>query len=79
MVPTPRTPRTDRSQAAASLVFALCGSEELLTGAEHLYINNCFPTQPSPAAASQELSRALWENSEQALQQILGHNWSTSS
>ena len=67
----------DLSQAAASLVFALCGEEELLAGPDHLYINNCFPTRPSEAAASQELSRVLWDNSVLALQQILGHNWRT--
>ena len=67
------------SQAAASLVFALVGLEELQAGAEHLYINNCFPTQPSPAASSQELSQVLWENSVQALQQILGHGWATAA
>ena len=68
------------SQAAASLVFALCGEEELLAGPEPpLYINNCFPTRPSAAAASQEVAGALWDNSVQALQRILGHDWMTSA
>ena len=35
--------------------------QELMTGPEHVYINNCFPTQPSMAAQDDSLAVQLWE------------------
>ena len=41
------------------MVFALTGEEELLAGPDHVYINNCFPTTPSQAAASDEVTNMI--------------------
>ena len=35
--------------------------QELMTGSEHVYINNCFPTQPSMAAQDDSLAEQLWD------------------
>ena len=60
-------------------MFALCEEEEeLVGGPEPLYVNNCFPTRPSQAAGSEEVGRALWDCSVQALQRILGDDWGAS-
>ena len=69
----------DSAQGAASVVFALTGEEDLLTGPDHVYINNCFPTRPSQAASSEEMGRELWDSSLHALQERLGPHWMSSS
>lgn len=67
------------AQGAASLVLALTGEEELLAGGDHVYINNCFPTQPSTTASSDEVTRALWDSSLDTIHQLLGHSWMSST
>ena len=48
------------SQAAASVVLACCGEEDMLSGPDHVYINNCFPTQPSESGKDNKLALILW-------------------
>ena len=62
-------------QAAASLVFALCGEAELLSQSGHVYINNCFPCKPSPAACSDSMARLVWEYTLTELETRLGPSW----
>ena len=62
-------------QAAASLVFALCGEAELLSQSGHVYINNCFPCKPSPAACSDSMARLVWEYTLTELETKLGPSW----
>jgi len=57
------------AQAAGSVMLALCG-EELPEST--IYINNCFPTQPSSAACSDKVQEELWTVSIQCLEQKLG-------
>ena len=61
------------AQGAASLVLALTGEEELLAGGDHVYINNCFPTQPSSAARDAQLAAVLWQVTMDTLARTLGH------
>ena len=48
-------------QAAASVIFAAAAPEMNFAGG--IYINNCFPCQPSDAAQDQVGQRKLWEAS----------------
>lgn len=57
------------AQAAGSVMMALCG-EELPQST--IYINNCFPTQPSSSACSNKMQEELWTVSIECLEQKLG-------
>lgn len=56
-------------QAAASVLMALLG-EEFPPGTQ--YLNNCFPTTPSPVAGSAKVQEQLWQVSVQCLEEKLG-------
>ena len=64
------------SQAAASVVLASCAEEEMLSGPDHCYINNCFPTQPSEAATDDHLANILWDCTITLLKRKLGNKFS---
>ena len=53
-------------QAAASVIFAAVAPEMNFVGG--IYINNCFPGQPSPIAQDPECQRKLWQASQKLLQ-----------
>ena len=66
----------DPSQAAASVVLASCSEEDLLSGSDHCYINNCFPTQPSEVATDDTVSGILWDSTISLLKRKLGNKFS---
>ena len=47
--------------------------QELLTGQDHVYINNCFPTQPSLAGQDDKLGILLWNMTIDLLSRKLGY------
>ena len=53
-------------QAAASVIFAAAAPEMNFVGG--IYINNCFPCQPSAIAQDPECQRKLWQASQKLLQ-----------
>jgi len=59
--------------AAASVVLGLTSEEELMTGPGHIYINNCFPTQPSLAGQDDKLGTQLWDMTIDLLSRKLGY------
>lgn len=44
-----------------------------MTGPEHVYINNCFPTQPSQAGQDDKLGAQLWDLTIDLLSRKLGY------
>ena len=44
-----------------------------MQGPDPVYINNCFPTPPSPAARDAQLSAQLWQVTMDTLARKLGH------
>ena len=47
--------------------------QELLTEQDHVYINNCFPTQPSLAGQDDKLGTQLWDMTIDLLSRKLGY------
>jgi len=64
------------NQAAASVVMAICSDEEMLSGPEPCYINNCFPSQPSPLAKDENFAKELWKQSVSILERFCGQELS---
>jgi len=64
------------NQAAASVVMALCSDEEILSGPEPCYINNCFPSQPSALAQDEDFAKELWQQSVTFLERLCGQELS---
>ena len=56
-------------QAASPAIFAAVAPE--MGSASGIYVNNCFPCQPSPVALNEQLRKTLWTVSEQILRQRL--------
>jgi WW domain-containing oxidoreductase len=56
-------------QAASPAVFAAAAPE--MGTASGIYVNNCFPCQPSDVALDEHLRKTLWNVSEQIVRQRL--------
>ena len=57
------------------VVSVVEGEAELLSQSGHVYINNCFPCKPSPAACSDSMARLVWEYTLTELETKLGPSW----
>ena len=49
------------SQAAASVVMAAVSDQQIFSAPAHVYLNNCFPSEPSITAQDDRLADMLWD------------------